>query len=107
MAWKAALLGIKAVKLAGRGPLAKPESARAPRAAVSSRRSRVVEIFCGMVRKLSMTWMTPPLKLIFYSRLVERGLLGSMYCTAWVTVDLPSRPEEKTTSLPEATASTR
>lgn len=76
MAWKAALLGIKAVKLAGRGPLAMPEAAIAPRAAVSLSTSRVVEMFCGMVRKLSMTWMTPPVKLIFYSPLAGAWTLA-------------------------------
>jgi len=55
IAWKAALLGMKAVRLAGRGPLATPDFAIAPRAEVSSSSSRVVEMFCGMVRKLSMT----------------------------------------------------
>ena len=55
IAWKAALLGMKAVRLAGRGPLVRPDFAIAPRAEVSSSSSRVVEMFCGMVRKLSMT----------------------------------------------------
>jgi len=63
---QASLFGMKAVRFCGSGPAAMFAVSRAPAAAVKLRGTRVAEMFWGRVRKLSMTWMTPPVKLLFY-----------------------------------------
>ena len=67
MFWSAALLGAKTVRsrvLASR--LAVKPGASSMRPAMPERpaATRVVEMLAGMVRTLSITWMTPPVKFV-------------------------------------------
>ena len=66
MAWKAALLGTKAViSMAESTASTSLVPIRAPAAALRPAASAVAEMLRGTVRTVSMTWRTPPVKLMF------------------------------------------
>ena len=66
IASNAALLGAKTVKsLAPSMVSTRLAVVRAPATALRPAATAVVEIFWGIVSTLSMTWITPPVKLIF------------------------------------------
>jgi hypothetical protein len=76
MAWRAALLGAKMVTL---GRLLTVSSRlvafSAPRSEFNPAAVSVLLMFSGRVRRLSMTWMTPPVKLTFFISLMKAWVL--------------------------------